>query len=69
MAFADDQQSFLLTSYTTVRAATTKPVPDITLSKGTDTVKATLTSWDPGNDLALLTVPRPNLPRPRPPKR
>jgi S1-C subfamily serine protease len=62
VVFADNQQSFLVTSYTTVRAATTKPVPDITLRKGDDSMKGTLTSWDPANDLALLTVDRPSLP-------
>jgi S1-C subfamily serine protease len=62
VVFADNQQSFLLTSYTTIRAATTKPAPEITLHKGTDSLKATLTSWDPANDLALLTTDRPSLP-------
>jgi S1-C subfamily serine protease len=62
VVFSDDQQSFLLTSYATVQAATARPAPDITLRKDNDTVKATLTSWDPGNDLALLTVDRPSLP-------
>lgn len=61
VVFSDNTQSFLLTSYTTVRAATTKPVPDITLRKGDDTLKASLTSWDPANDLALLTVDTPSL--------
>jgi S1-C subfamily serine protease len=62
VVFSDDQQSFLLTSYSTVQASTAKPGPDITLKKDNDTVKATLTSWDPANDLALLTVDRPSLP-------
>ena len=62
VVFADNQQSFLLTSYTTVRAATTKPGPGITLKKGTDSMTAALTSWDPANDMALLTVNRPSLP-------
>jgi S1-C subfamily serine protease len=62
VVFSDDQQSFLLTSYATVQASTTRPAPDITLRKDNDTIKATLTSWDPGNDLALLTAERPSLP-------
>ena len=62
VVFSDDQQSFLLTSYATVQAATSRPAPDITLRKDNDSLKATLTSWDPGNDLALLTVDRPSLP-------
>ena len=62
VVFADSEQSFLLTSYTTVRAATARPGPDVTLRKGEETLEASLSSWDPANDLALLTVGRPNLP-------
>jgi S1-C subfamily serine protease len=61
VVFSDNQQSFLLTSYATVQAATTKPAPDITVRKGDESLSATLTSWDPGNDLALLTVDKPSL--------
>jgi S1-C subfamily serine protease len=61
VVFSDNQQSFLLTSYATVQAATTKPAPDITLRKGDESLSATLTSWDPANDLALLTVDKPSL--------
>jgi S1-C subfamily serine protease len=62
VVFADNEQSFLLTSYTTVRAATAKPAPKITVRKGEETLDATLTSWDPGNDLALLAIAKPSLP-------
>ena len=62
VVFADNEQSFLLTSYTTVRAATAKPAPDITLRKGDEELQATLTAWDPPNDLALLSVDKPSLP-------
>jgi S1-C subfamily serine protease len=62
VVFADAEQSFLLTSYTTVRANTEEPVPGIALVKGDERLDATLTAWDPANDLALLTVARPNLP-------
>ncbi|MEO7556339.1 MAG: S1C family serine protease [Acidimicrobiales bacterium] len=63
VAFADSDTSYLLTSYTTVAAATRQPAPDIELRKqgGTD-LKATLFTWDEEKDLALLTVPTPNLP-------
>ena len=44
VVFADDQQSFLLTSYTTVASSTTKPAPTITLRKGDETLTATLKS-------------------------
>jgi len=62
VAFSDSEQSFLLTSYTTVRAATANPAPELTVRKGDETVEAELTTWDPANDLALLTIDKPSLP-------
>ena len=62
VVFSDGEQSFLLTSYETVRAATTSPAPDITVSKGGERLSASLTSWDPPNDMALLTLDKPELP-------
>jgi S1-C subfamily serine protease len=62
VVFSDSEQSFLLASFTTVRAATARPAPEITVRKGDDRLEAELRSWDPGTDLALLTVPRPELP-------
>jgi S1-C subfamily serine protease len=62
VAFSDGEQSFLLASYTTVRAATQNPAPDITIRKGDEELRVELSSWDAANDLALLTVDRPNLP-------
>jgi S1-C subfamily serine protease len=63
VVFADAQQSFLLTSYSTVQAATVQPAPTITLRKqGQDDIEAQLFTWDPGRDLALLAVNRANLP-------
>lgn len=62
VVFSDAEQSFLLASYTTVRAATQEPAPRITIRKGDDELPVELTSWDPANDLALLTVDRPQLP-------
>lgn len=59
---ADNNQSLMLASYTTVQAATVQPAPAITVSQGTNQVKATLWSWDPENDLALLIVNQGNLP-------
>lgn len=60
---ADAEQSFFLTSLQVVRASTASPGPGITLRQGEDEVDATLWTWDEGRDLALLIVPRPNLPR------
>ncbi|MEY2454648.1 MAG: serine protease Do [Acidimicrobiaceae bacterium] len=63
VVFADSQQSFLLTSYTTIQAATVQPAPAITLRKqGQDDIEGRLFTWDQGRDLALLSVDRANLP-------
>ena len=62
VVFSDNEQSFLLTSHTTVRAATANPAPEITVRKGDETLPAELTTWDPANDLALLTIDKPSLP-------
>jgi S1-C subfamily serine protease len=62
VVFSDGEQSFLLTSFHTVRAAAQAPAPAITLRKGDEELGVELTSWDPANDLALLTLDRPNLP-------
>ncbi|HEY2815172.1 MAG TPA: serine protease [Acidimicrobiales bacterium] len=63
VVFSDSQSSFFLTSYTTIQAATQQPAPGVTLRKqGEDDLQATVFTWDPGHDLALLSVTRPNLP-------
>ena len=63
VVFADSDASFLLTSYSTVQAATRAPAPGVTLRKqGEDDLEATVYTWDPGRDLALLQVSKPNLP-------
>jgi len=63
VAFADAEQSFLLTSFATVRASTTRPGPGIQLQKGDDRLEAELLIWEEGRDLALVSVRRGNLPR------
>jgi S1-C subfamily serine protease len=62
VVFADDEQSFLLTSFQVVRAASAQPGPGIAVRKGDEELEATLFTWDEGRDLALLAVARPNLP-------
>ncbi len=47
----------LLTSYSLIAASTTAPGPEIVLIKGTETIEATLWSWDAGRDLALIVTP------------
>jgi S1-C subfamily serine protease len=60
---SDSGQTFLLTSYTTIRAATRQPAPPITVTKtGQPDMKATLNGWDAENDLALLIVTKGSLP-------
>jgi S1-C subfamily serine protease len=56
-----DNESLMLTSFNTIRAASVNPGPPITLSKGTDQIPASLVNWDPANDLALLRVQRGNI--------
>lgn len=61
--FSDSERSFLITSYTTVRAATASPGPGITVRQGDDEIAVQLTTWDEARDLALLIAEdRPNLP-------
>lgn len=60
---SDGDQSFLVTSYTVVRAATRTPGPGVSIRKGNDEIRATLHTWDEAHDLALLIVARPNLPK------
>jgi len=63
VVFADGEQSFLLTSYSTVRASTKQPGPGIELRKGDEKLGAELVTWEEGRDLALISVRRGNLPR------
>lgn len=53
-------QSLLLTSYTTVTAATHAPGPQVYVSKGDNGTETPVTvrSWDPQYDLALLILPK-----------
>lgn len=50
----DEAETFLVTSYATISAATVQPGPGITLRKGTEEVPAELWRWDAPRDLALL---------------
>ena len=63
VAFSDDDESYLLTSFTTVRAATQDPGPEITVVKGDERLPATLWTWEEGRDLALLVIERGGTPR------
>lgn len=63
VAASDAEQSFLLTSYSTVRANTAQPAPGIRVRKGGEELDATLWTWDEGRDLALLVLRKGNQPR------
>jgi S1-C subfamily serine protease len=63
VVFSDADQSFLLTSYATVRAATQSPGPPIKVRQGNDEIDARIQSVDPDKDLALLAINRGNVKR------
>lgn len=61
--FSDSERSFLLTSYSTISAATVEPGPPVRVRRGGDELSVSLNSWDPDRDLALLLAEdNPNLP-------
>jgi len=60
---SDGDQSLLLTSYNTVRAATRTPGPVVNVRKGEEQLKATLWTWQEDKDLALLIIQKANLPK------
>lgn len=63
---SNSSQSLLLTSYTTVVAATRSPGPQVFVSHGDNgggsQTPVTVKTWDPQYDLALLILPRGGLP-------
>lgn len=59
---SDAEQSLLLTSYNTVRAATKQPGPQVVIRKGDEEVKATVHTWQEEKDLALLIVSKASMP-------
>jgi S1-C subfamily serine protease len=58
---SDGDQSLMLTSYNTVRAATRTPGPPVKVRKGDQELGATLWTWQEDKDLALLIVKKGNL--------
>jgi len=59
----DGARSFLVTSYSVVRASTATPAPNIEIVKNDERLSAKLVSWQPERDLALISVDRPDLPK------
>jgi S1-C subfamily serine protease len=60
---SDDQNAFMVTAYSSVRAATRTPGPDVMVRHGEEDIKATLWTWHEERDLALLVVPKGGAPR------
>src|SRR5437763_4378872 len=60
---SDSNQTLLLTSFTTVRAATHQPGPQVFARHGDDDEKVQLWTWQDDHDLALLILSKPNQPR------
>jgi S1-C subfamily serine protease len=59
---SDSGQTLLLTSYNTIAAATKKPGPGVVVSQGGADATVTVYNWDPGQDLALIILPKGNIP-------
>jgi S1-C subfamily serine protease len=51
-------QSFLLTTFSALRASTKAPGPEIVVRNGGSQTTATLWTWQEDRDLALLVIPR-----------
>ncbi|MBO0692739.1 MAG: trypsin-like peptidase domain-containing protein [Acidimicrobiaceae bacterium] len=56
------KQSLLLTSYTTIAAATRSPAPAVYIRQGSKDSQVSVRTWDPANDLALIVLPIGSLP-------
>jgi S1-C subfamily serine protease len=60
---SDSAQTLLITSYTTIAAATKKPGPPVMVSQGNGAGTAVgVYNWDPATDLALIILPKGNTP-------
>lgn len=60
---SDSDQTFMLTSFTTVRAATKRPGPQVMVRKGNQELRAELHTWEEARDLALLIVAKGDIPK------
>lgn len=59
---SDTQQTLLVTSYTTIKAATRQPGPPVRVRKGDAEIRSTLWTWDEGKDLALILLAKGSVP-------
>lgn len=60
---SDSEQTLAVTSYTTIRAATRQPAPDVTVRQGDAEVPAQLWTWHEERDLALLVLGKGSVPK------
>ena len=60
---SDSEQTLMITSFTTVRAATRRPGPAVVLRKGDQEMRGELFTWHEERDLALLIVDRGDMPK------
>jgi S1-C subfamily serine protease len=60
---SDSHQTLLITSYTTVKAATRQPGPDVFVRHGTSETKVSVYTWQVERDLALIILPVGNQPK------
>jgi S1-C subfamily serine protease len=60
---SDSNQTFMLASFTTVRAATKRPGPQVMVRKGNQELKADLYTWEEAKDLALLVIAKGDIPK------
>lgn len=60
---SDSRQTYLLASFTTVKASTRAPGPAIQVRQGGTQLKATLWTWDESKDLALLIIDKGSMPK------
>jgi len=60
---SDTENAMLITSFSTVKAATRAPGPDVMVRQGDENMKATLWTWQEDKDLALLVIPKAHAPR------
>lgn len=58
VVFSDAEQSFLMTSFATISAATRQPGPEVRARQGDEELVAEVVSWEEGRDLALLSIPK-----------
>ena len=60
---SDSEQTLLVTSYSTIRAATRQPAPKIVVRQGETEIAAQLWTWQEDRDLALLVLGKGSVPK------